>query len=295
MAAVAPNSIADLIRVAGELHADAATLRAAAVMLGLAERADVSPAPVVAPAAVPRPDAGAAGLRRPVSREGGDAAAGVRPAGNDPRPPRRPRLVLTEPAVATPPQPLRGSVTDLLPPPIPAAPLAAEPLFKPSHQRALLAALASVERPGREVDIDALVELMAARQPVGQVPRRLEATTRLGVQLLLDHGASMGPFRRDLRQLAVALRRVIGTDEVDALAIHDDLHTVTPLFFEEDPDDGPRAYRPASPRPVLLASDLGAGGPARTVRPAGWLAFAELVRGAGCPLVVLVPYPPADR
>lgn len=290
-ASVPPTSIADLIRVAHRLGADTATLRAAAIMLGLAAptstgpASDLPPAPVSTPRRSPVPVPG-----RPAEPDG-DINAVVRPAGSDPRPPRRFRLTLTEPPNAVPPRRLRGSVTDLLPPP-PNRPTSPEPLFEPWHQRAVLSALAAIDRPGQDVDINAVVERVALREPVGVVPRLPEQTTRLGVQLLVDYGPSMGPFRRDLRLLAEALRRVASSDAVEVLAFRANLQEVVPLSGE---DDEPRPYTPAGgSRPILVASDLGiAATGAITVRPVDWLALASHAKELGSPLVVLVPYPPA--
>jgi hypothetical protein len=165
-------------------------------------------------------------------------------------------------------------------------------LFEPWHQRAVLSTLAAIALPGRDVDINTVVERVALREPVGVVPRLPEQTIRLGVQLLIDHGPSMSPFRRDLRLLADALRRVAGADAVEVLAFRGNLQEVVPLSGE---DDEPRPYTPAvGPRPILAATDLGiAATGAVTLRPADWLALASRAKGLGSPLVVLVPYPSA--
>jgi hypothetical protein len=288
-------SLGDLLRVAGTLEADDATLARAAVLLGLA-------APPVPPLAVrpPVPDLSVppvpAADRGPASRD--DPA--VRPAGtDDPRPVRRPRLVVEQPSPAAPPRALPASVEQLLPAPPATAPPPPEPLLSPAHQRAVLTALVAVPRPGREVDVAALVERLAGRQPVHAVPRLAEATTRLGVQLLVDHGPSMGPYLRDLRLLTAALRQVAGADGVRVLATDGDPATVLPLALTSDEEDEDWEERPYEPpgggRPVLVASDLGIAGAAAgsVAGPAAWLRLADRAREAGSPLVVLVPYPPA--
>jgi hypothetical protein len=113
----------------------------------------------------------------------------------------------------------------------------------------------------------------------------------------VDLSESMLPFRADLVALVARVRRVLGDDGLSVLR------------FAESPmaraGAGPgrrptwkRYEPPPTPRPVLVASDLGL-----TREPdsdldldvvdarADWLEFAQLVRRAGCPLVVLVPYP----
>lgn len=268
------NSIADLIRVARELSADAETLRAAAAMLGLAAT-PIHPALQQPPRHEPRLPSVSPGPRTPLVHKQDDEVV-VRPAGDDPRLPRRPRLTPAEPATTGPPRPLRGQVADLLPPPD-SRPEQPEPLFQPAHQRTVLSTLASVARPGRDIDIAALVELAARREPIGRVPRKLEPTTRLGVQLLVDHGPSMGPFRPDLRLLADALRRVAGQHAVSVHAFRGSL----------------ASYEPAPGRPILVATDLGIAPTGVAVRPTEWLALASRAKEVGSALIVLVPYPPS--
>ena len=268
-----PISLGDLVRAAGVLSPDAATLARIAALLGLA-------VPMAAPAGrhairrvpLPAPAQPAGGPRSPVPQ-----AVPPLPVGEDPRPARQPVVTVTPP-VADPPRLLRGSVEDLLGTPA-VVPVRPEPLLPPGCERAVLAALASVPRPGREVDVDRLVALLAARQPVSVVPRLPEATTRLGVRLLVDQGPSMRPYLRDLGLLAAALRHVVGAVEI------------TPLDIGLGEGPLPRL---AAGTPVLAATDLGIGTPPLTPlpEPARWLSLARAAREVGAPLVVLNPYPP---
>jgi hypothetical protein len=207
----------------------------------------------------------------------------VRPAGADPRPARKSVLTLTDPGDRTPPRPVRASVVELL---AAVAPVTRpEPLFDRTHQRAVLSALASTARPGTEVDIDALLARIVTREPIDRLPWRTAPTTRLGVRLVVDHGPGMTPFRRDLRLLATALRHVIGADAVAEFAIYGDPGDLVPMSG----DDHEPFARPGMRRPILLASDLGIAGAAAP--PRAWLRAAASATEAGCPLVVLVPYP----
>jgi hypothetical protein len=285
-------SLADLVRVAGKLDAGPRTLRTAAVVLGLTAPApppglpDVTPPPLPAPSRVPQPGEGRV-------RSADDAVVEVRPAGTDNRPARAARLELIEPADPTPPRSVAASVQTLFPEPATRPDHPQAPLFEPAHQRAVLTTLASVDRAGSELDFDALVDRLAAREPVGDLPRLSEPTTRLGVLLLLDTGPSMDPFRRDQRLLADALRLVVGDDAVQVLAVRGRLHTGRPVSGgNRDPVRLPGP----GPRPTLLASDLGTarqGGGPQLTRPSDWLGMAARAREAGSPLVVLNPYPPA--
>ena len=289
------NSAADLLRVAGRLAAGTRTLRAAAVMLGLAEPLPAATPPPRPPAPPPAP------LPPPLARDrhpgrgpAEDTVTEVRPAGEDDRTVRPARLDLIELPSTEPPRPAVRSVRDLFPPPAtePARPPA--PLFGPVHQRAVLSTLVSVDRPGTELDFDTLVERIATRQPIGQPPRLPAPTTRLGVQLLLDRRPAMDPFRHDQRTLTAALRLVVGADLVEVLAVRGRLDSAVPLAGARRK---PVPYRPGlGPRAILLASDLGiarqAAGRDATWQ-ADWERLAERATEAGAPLVVLNPYPPA--
>jgi hypothetical protein len=251
-------------------------------MLGLAEP-PVPPSdqtPPVPPRPPPRRPASpdVPSLDRPA-----DISPPVRPAGADPRPARKSVLTLTDPGDRTPPRPVRASVVELL---AAVAPVTRpEPLFDRTHQRAVLSALASTARPGTEVDIDALLARIVTREPIDRLPWRTAPTTRLGVRLVVDHGPGMTPFRRDLRLLATALRHVIGADAVAEFAIYGDPGDLVPMSG----DDHEPFARPGMRRPILLASDLGIAGAAAP--PRAWLRAAASATEAGCPLVVLVPYP----
>jgi hypothetical protein len=296
--------LADLIAAAGYLDAHEATVQRVAHLLGLAS---LPPTPVPPPRTPSFPEQPPIGegpilpIRATVAAD--EADVDVRPAGDDPRTARPARVRAVTSTAPAPPRPPRATVDTLFP--AGSSPrLPPEPLFLPHHERAVLSALAAVSRPGREVDIAALVEQLSTRRAVDRIPRLPEATTRLGVQLILDQGAGMRPFARDLGLLAHSLRRIVGADAVDVLDASYRLDLVSRLDSGEDEmadtandADAERAYQPpARGRPVLLATDLGISatlGPAPARQPPDVLRLAEAVRGAGCPFVVLIPYPPA--
>jgi hypothetical protein len=142
------------------------------------------------------------------------------------------------------------------------------------------------------VDIPAMVDAFARRQPIIEIPHEHRGTLRFGAQLLLDVGDAMEPFWRDEEMFAEQVRRVVGK----ATLVY---------YFADCPlrNAGPDSvsswdrYRPPHPRtPVLVISDFGIGGsilhPARSLREE-WLRFARLLADAQCPVVGLIPYPPA--
>lgn len=170
------------------------------------------------------------------------------------------------------------------------APPTSQPLFRPNWQRSILQAAASLAEASAEVDIAALVHASASRCAVHHLPRRTRHTLRHGVQLLLDGSRSMAACLADQRQLLRELRKLIPAERCEV------------LHFLESPARGVVAERgfksasyqaPVRPRVVLVVSDFGAA-PLRAEPQAAtlaeWLAFAELLAAAECPLVALSPY-----
>ncbi|MEV7022728.1 hypothetical protein [Kitasatospora sp. NPDC093558] len=313
-----PNALGDLVRVAAQLRPGApGVLARAAALLGLApevpapepseSRPPQSPLPEPTPAQAP------AGRRW--SGRDTEAGSAVRVGGDDPRPTRS---IAAErlPASPLPPRQIRKSVTELLAepqrggPPAPArleaelfraelfraelfrAELFRAELFRADHQRAIIAELAAVERPGAEIDIPRALDLLMNRRPIPEIPFTTTRTTRAGLDLLLDLGPSMQPFLRDLRLLDGRTRRVVGEDDVTAWRFSGTPNTVVALPDGEDEEP----YRPPqSPRAVLVATDLGIATDSTPEAYEEWSAFARTVHAAGCPLILLVPYPPDRR
>jgi hypothetical protein len=174
---------------------------------------------------------------------------------------------------------------ELTPPPI-------DPLFQPAWTRTLLhAALATGDRDAGEIDEEQTVEKLVRAEPLTSVPRLSRLRLR-DVQVLVDVGESMRPFAEDQDAILKDIKHVMTAQMVQELA------------FEECPsrgagrrDEWPRGgYRPPSPGTVvLLLTDFGVGyrgGPGALLGE--WQDFAASVLQAGCPLVALAPYAPAD-
>ncbi len=167
-------------------------------------------------------------------------------------------------------------------------------LLRPQWQRGVLStALATAEEYG-PVDVARLVDVVAARRPVRMLPRQVVPTLRRGVQVALDVGRSMLPFLADESELLTELKRVVGTERLEAIRF-----VGTPLRQWARGEDvwADVAYPPPSAgTPVLVVSDLGIGASvARSVAVTtdDWLLFAAHLKRAGCPLIALVPYAPS--
>jgi hypothetical protein len=294
-------------------------VRALAVARTEAEQARVLELLGLASVAAPSPDPS-------VEREPGDGSPDPTTAGrpSTPGPPRVPERGpepdpdALEPAADAPPGPeTEGAGPPLLSPvrveavllpdsldepderlPFPAerpARLPHLPLLVPRWTGAILRSVVSRRVGDGPVDVAALTDLIARGRPVDRFPRLAVPTLRYGVQVLVDRGGGMQPFRRDQNQLAETIRAVVGERLVEV------------GFFSDVPlrgtGPGPRwtrtGYRPPEPgRPVLLLTDFGIGGPLDDPRRAvrdEWEEFAAVVTRAGCGIAALCPYPPERR
>lgn len=167
-----------------------------------------------------------------------------------------------------------------------------DPLLAPHRTSSILRAALSRRVHEGPVDMTALTDLVARGRPVRRLPRTPVPTLRFGVQVLVDRGRAMQPFRRDQDHLVGRIRSVVGAGLVDV------------GYFSEVPQRGTgpgarwtrTAYAPPAPGTrVLLLSDLGLGGPPDDhdrATPEDWREFVDLVTRAGCSAVAFVPYPP---
>jgi len=166
-----------------------------------------------------------------------------------------------------------------------------EPLLDPRWNREILAAAAAAQGAGRRVDIKRLVEKVAKGRPIDTIPVMARRTLARGVQLLIDQGIAMEPFRRDQEEFAAALKAVVGESRVEELIFADcpTRGCFDPQRLEE------KKYPPPQPgTPVLVLSDLGIGGPGLHRERASlteWTEMATTLNRLHCSLVAFLPYP----
>jgi hypothetical protein len=218
------------------------------------------------------------------------------PRAPDQRTARSPGLRRISTAVSPTPPPWLPNVTAMprpvgpTPPPAPVAP----PLFPKRQTRGLLTAALASWDSGGTLDVPRIVEALAQLRTLRELPLENGATMRRGVQLLIDGGLGMAPFRSDVEQLQGAIATLLPPDRMRTY------HFIgSPLRKCVAAGAGVlKPWRPpARATPVLLVSDLGIGAPEASEDRAGaaeWLEFAEAARDAECALVALVPYGP-DR
>jgi hypothetical protein len=164
------------------------------------------------------------------------------------------------------------------------------PLFAPGWTKGIVFEAASTPTADAGLNINRIVELIAANQAVTSVPRLTRASVRLGLQLLIDVGEAMTPYRRDQEWLAEQILNVAGAPSVETLFFRG-----TPLRGAGSGPDftWPAFQPPHAGTPVLVLTDLGIGRPARVVdraAPDEWLEFFDGVRAAGSSVVAFVPY-----
>ena len=232
-----------------------------------------TPRPPVSPIVLP------AGLRRvtptPSSR---------------PEPGARTRVTQTATA-GPPPAPLWSSsagptLEDLQ---VEMTPVPAVPLFSARTERAILSAALATSVEEGDLDMDRIVERVAERRPLEDVPRLRSVTLRRGAQVLVDLGAGMDPYRPDVERLVAQLDTILADDRLTVAGF-----VGTPLRgIATAAGDRVAWSPPPAGRPVVLVTDLGIGGPMVSedrAHPAEWLPFAFEVRRAGHPLIAFVPY-----
>ncbi len=165
-----------------------------------------------------------------------------------------------------------------------------EPLFVPSWTRAILSLSLATPAEHGAVDMPRVVERLSRGQTIHRLPRRVVATMRKGVQVLVDRGSGMIPFLRDAEWLVREIVRVAGRE--------------TPvLHFRGLPSRGVADMRrkkrmpyepPPAGVPVVLVTDFGIGvDELATDRATGgdWVEFLRMVRHTGSRIIAFVPYP----
>ena len=176
---------------------------------------------------------------------------------------------------------------------------AAAPLFPDRRARGILTAALATERGEGEIDVPALVSSIARGGAAVTLPRRKVTTLSRGVQLLVDVGPALLPFREDVRGLERDVLRLVGAASLEIVRFEG-----TPLgrvwrdandnrdAVDDPGGDYRERYLPRPGTRVLCVTDLGIGAPAEGRRWAGTgcLAFTEALAAAGCPFVALVPY-----
>jgi hypothetical protein len=159
-------------------------------------------------------------------------------------------------------------------------PLVPEPLFVRPRDRGQLLATAGTPTPTGDVDVPRLVRVLASLRALERLPQERRVRLSRGVQVLVDRGAGMDPFRHDVDDVLRRLREVAGA------------HRVEVASFVGCPSRGlgraQRTWRPPPPAvAVLVVSDLDADPYEAEEDPsttAEWLLFARRR-----PIVALCP------
>lgn len=168
-----------------------------------------------------------------------------------------------------------------------------EALFRPQKAQSILAIALATQEPFGALDIEEIVTAVGRGAALSSVPRQSVLTLARGVQLLVDRGDGLLPFRADVKRVERKISRLVGPDSLEVLNFA--------CCPSRGVGRGPRRnwadyfahhHAPIGSR-VICVTDLGIGHPAGTEIPAGpeeWLEFDARLRAADCRLLVLVPY-----
>ena len=189
-----------------------------------------------------------------------------------------------------------GWFVDVTPAARPAGPAPAgpppRPLFPSGQTRGLLTAALSTWNSDGPLDVERVVDMLARLEPVRELPLETMASVRRGVQMLVDTGMTMSPYRADIDALVEQVGNLMADDQCTQR-----YYTGCPTRGCAVPGAGEMKPWAPPPRgtPVLLFGDLGIGRPPGIEERASveeWLEFAEQAATAGCRVVALVPYGP---
>ena len=194
-----------------------------------------------------------------------------------------------EAPVAT--RPLRELLVDAPGPPPPP-----EGLFARSTKRALLRGVTAVRAPEGDLDVDAAVDVLAANRTIEELPYEWIETTHGEVQLLLDVGPSMEPYREDVDRLPRELVRIIGDEELELRWFEDCPLGAGGVLLPDQLEAIPFVFPKARTR-LLAVTAFGTRGPFAPPREIvrSWRTFAARCRRNGVPLLVLTPLAPERR
>ena len=160
-------------------------------------------------------------------------------------------------------------------------------LLSPKGVRPILSAMLATDGPGGDIDIDAIIDQVAAGKPISVVPYQTRPSLCRGVRVLVDLGTAMQVFHRDQLETIVTLNELVGGDIVQV------------EWFEDDPGLGCGAGSASSwgefvppdvGVPVLVLGDLGIGSNDPAIFDA-WLRIADTLQRRDSRLIALVPYP----
>ena len=163
-----------------------------------------------------------------------------------------------------------------------------QPLLRPIATRAIIGSALAQRSAGGPLDVERLVELMARRHPIVEVPRLPRWSIAGRTLVLVDRGAGMAPFARDAGDFSERIASVASRDRTDIRRFWR-----TPRLVGNSPTTAKELDAPPRGTAVIALTDLGIapGAPEGVVDD--WLAFAGRMASAGCSLVVFVPYPPS--
>lgn len=223
----------------------------------------------------------------PVRRDPAAAPPRARPGTNAGRKPtiRRLRPITREPWIAdganSAADPLPAVAFEALVPRLPHT-----PLLPRRAAREVFDIAASTWQPTGAVDLRRALATIASGRPVRRLQHVHRPSLVLGLQVLVDQGDGMQPFRRDQREAVASLRMLVGAG-LDVRRFLDDPWAGT---RPDDDSTWSSTYRPPPPgRPVLVLGTLGRGALPRPDLDKTWRRLAAMLAGQESAVAALVP------
>jgi CHAT domain-containing protein/WD40 repeat protein len=169
-----------------------------------------------------------------------------------------------------------------------------DPLLLPIWARTTCMQILSTAVLDGPLDVPQLVDRLARLESPTEIPRLPWSTLRRGVQVLIDSGDAMMPFREDQRRLLRELRELAGSSAFFEVFLFrgTPVQWARPLVTRRTI----QGYElPPPGTPLLALTDLGIGALAAGqpyLPPQEWLTFHRQTQSAGSRLTVLLPYSP---
>lgn len=165
-----------------------------------------------------------------------------------------------------------------------------EPLLRTVAARAVVSAALARRTATGGLDAARLVDLVASRKPIRELPRLLASGVAPSTRVMIDCGPGMAPFARDAIELGQNISAVASRDRTEVLRFWQ-----SPLCVGTSARSAVAHELPPPATAVVAISDLGISGAGIGLPDLEqqWLDFRGQLTEAKCSLVVFVPYPDA--
>ncbi len=118
-----------------------------------------------------------------------------------------------------------------------------------------------LEQPGKKIDQRVLNRLVSKGQPIQKLPFKSVQRWSQQLQILVDTGDHLRPYRSDFEQIITLLKQVLGSHNVTALRLREPMQRRQKALCIEWPTQRDKDWHhwqlPAADVPILILSDFG--------------------------------------